>query len=308
MKKPTLVVMAAGMGSRYGGLKQMDPVGKHGEIIMDYSLYDAIEAGFQKVVFIINRKIERDFYEIVGQRVEKHMDVHYVFQELDSGLPENYCIPIGRVKPWGTAHALLCCRGVVYEPFAAINADDYYGKHAFSVLFDYLKDAQNNEAYDYSMVGYLAQNTLTENGHVARGVCQINENNCLVDIVERLQVYKTSTGPAYTLDEGKSFVHFPGETLVSMNFFGFTPSIFVELAARFPVFLNNIVEANPLKGEFLIPNEAGRLIRENKAHMQVLSSPDRWYGVTYREDKPIVMQALAAMTDDGMYPDEKLLG
>ena len=308
MAKPALVVMAAGMGSRYGGLKQIDPVGKHGEIIMDYSLFDAMEAGFSKVVFIINHKIEQDFYEVVGRRAEKHMEVHYVFQNIDSKLPEGFVIPEGRVKPWGTSHAILCESDVVDEPFAAINADDYYGKHAFSVLYDYLKDAKDGDVYDYSMVGYLAKNTLTENGHVARGLCEVDKQGNLVNIVERLQIYKTPEGPAYTLDDGKTFTHFPGDTLVSMNFFGFTPSIFTELSARFPQFLETAVPQNPQKAEFLIPNEAGRLVHEGKAHMQVLSSPDRWYGVTYREDKPVVMQALADMTDKGLYPDEKLLG
>ncbi len=307
MAKPTLVIMAAGMGSRYGGLKQIDPVGRHGEIIMDYSLYDAVEAGFEKVVFIINRRIEQDFYEVVGRRAEKHLDVHYVFQSLDSMLPGGFAVPQERVKPWGTAHAILCCRDVVREPFAAINADDYYGKHAFSALYDYLKDARDGGKYDYSMVGYLARNTLTENGHVARGLCEVNDSGELVNIIERLRIYQTPEGPAYTEDEGKTFVHFSGDTLVSMNFFGFTPSLFDELTAEFPRFLERSMRDNPLKGEYLIPNEAGRLVREGKAHMKVLGSPDRWYGVTYREDKPVVTEALANMTDAGLYPDKKLL-
>ncbi len=307
MQKPTLVVMAAGMGSRYGGLKQIDPVGKHGEIIMDYSLYDAKQAGFEKVVFIINRKIEHDFYEVVGRRAEKHMEVHYVFQQMDSMLPAGFAIPEGRVKPWGTAHAILCCKDVVNEPFAAINADDYYGKRAFSVLYDYLKDAKDGEKYNYSMVGYLAKNTLTENGHVARGVCDVDDNGELVNIVERLRIYQTPEGPAYTEDEGKTFVHFPEDNLVSMNFFGFTQGLFGELETRFPEFLADAMKTNPLKGEFLIPQEVGLLLRQKKASVRVLSSPDRWYGVTYREDKPEVMKALAEMTDNGLYPDEKLL-
>ena len=174
MQKPALVVMAAGMGSRYGGLKQIDPIGRHGEIIMDYSLFDAMEAGFQKVVFIINRKIEQDFYDVIGRRAEKHIEVRYVFQQPEAMLPAGFAVPEERVKPWGTAHAILCCKDVVHEPFAAINADDYYGKRAFSVLYDYLKDAHDGEKHDYSMVGYEAQNTLTENGHVARGVCEVS--------------------------------------------------------------------------------------------------------------------------------------
>lgn len=308
MAKPTLVVMAAGMGSRYGGLKQIDPVGKHGEVIMDYSLFDAMEAGFEKVVFIINRRIEQDFYDVIGRHVERHMQVHYVFQQQECLLPKGFVIPEGRVKPWGTAHAILCCKDVVNEPFAAINADDYYGKRAFKVLYDYLKDARDTDRYDYSMVGYMAANTLTEHGSVARGVCELDAHGALQNIVERLQIYKTPEGPAYTLDNGATLVHFPAETPVSMNFFGFTPSIFSELEQAFPAFLERAVRENPLKGEFLIPNEAGRLVREGKARIHMLSSPDRWYGVTYKEDKPLVQQALAEMTDAGLYPDQKLLG
>ncbi len=308
MQKPTLVVMAAGMGSRYGGLKQIDPIGKHGEVIMDYSLFDAKEAGFEKVVFIINRRIEQDFYEVLGHRAEKHMDVHYVFQQPDSMLPSGFSIPSERVKPWGTAHAILCCKDVVHEPFAAINADDYYGKRAFSVLYDYLSTAQDGEKADYSMVGYLARNTLTEHGSVARGVCEVTPKGELVDIVERLKIFKMADGPAYTEDDGQTFVHFSGDNLVSMNFFGFTPSLFGELETQFPIFLANAMANNPLKAEFLIPQEVGRLLREGKARVRVLSSPDRWYGVTYREDKPEVQAALEALTRAGAYPDEKLLG
>lgn len=307
MQKPALVVMAAGMGSRYGGLKQIDPVGRHGEIIMDYSLYDALEAGFEKVVFIINHRIEKDFYDVVGRRAEKHMEVRYVFQQPDAMLPAGFAVPEGREKPWGTAHALLCCKNDVNEPFAAINADDYYGKRAFSVLYDYLKNAKDGDKADFSMVGYLAKNTLTEHGSVARGVCEVDQKGELVNIVERLKIFKTPEGPAYTEDDGKTFVHFPEDNLVSMNFFGFTPALFPALEARFPAFLTEAIEKNPLKGEFLIPQEVGRMLQAGKASVRVLSSPDRWYGVTYREDKPEVMQALNDLTDAGAYPDKKLL-
>ena len=307
MQKPALVVMAAGMGSRYGGLKQIDPVGRHGEIIMDYSLYDALEAGFEKVVFIINHRIEKDFYDVIGRRAEKHMEVRYVFQQPDAMLPAGFTVPEGREKPWGTAHALLCCKNDVNEPFAAINADDYYGKRAFSVLYDYLKNAKDGDKADFSMVGYLAKNTLTEHGSVARGVCEVDQKGELVNIVERLKIFKTPEGPAYTEDDGKTFVHFPEDNLVSMNFFGFTPALFPALEARFPAFLTEAIEKNPLKGEFLIPQEVGRMLQEGKASVRVLSSPDRWYGVTYREDKPEVMQALNDLTDAGAYPDKKLL-
>ena len=308
MQKPTLVVMAAGMGSRYGGLKQIDPIGKHGEIIMDYSLFDAMQAGFEKVVFIINRRIEQDFYEVIGRRAEQHLEVHYVFQQPEAMLPAGFSVPQDRVKPWGTAHAILCCKDVVHEPFAAINADDYYGKRAFSVLYDYLKTAQDGAQANYSMVGYLAKNTLTDHGSVARGVCEVSDQGELVDIVERLKIFKTPEGPAYTEDDGKTMIPFSGDTLVSMNFFGFTPSLFGELEAQFPKFLAAAMEQNPLKAEFLIPQEVGRLLRAGQARVRVLSSPDLWYGVTYREDKPEVQRALEALTSAGAYPDEKLLG
>jgi NDP-sugar pyrophosphorylase family protein len=307
MQKPVLVVMAAGMGSRYGGLKQIDPIGRHGEIIMDYSLYDAIEAGFEKVVFIINRKIEQDFYEVVGRRAEKRMEVRYVFQQPEAMLPAGFSVPADRVKPWGTAHALLCCKNDVREPFAAINADDYYGKRAFTVLYDYLKTAEDGTKADYSMVGYLAKNTLTDHGSVARGVCEVDANGELVNIVERLKIVKTPEGPAYTEDDGQTFVQFSGDNLVSMNFFGFTPSLFDALEARFPLFLQDALEKNPLKGEFLIPQEVGRMLQAGMASVRVLSSPDRWYGVTYREDKPEVQHALNELTDAGAYPNKKLL-
>ena len=307
MQKPALVVMAAGMGSRYGGLKQIDPVGRHGEIIMDYSLFDALEAGFEKVVFIINRKIEKDFYEVIGKRAEKYMEVRYVFQQPDAMLPAGFAVPEDRVKPWGTAHALLCCKNDVNEPFAAINADDYYGKRAFSVLYDYLKNAKDGDKADFSMVGYLAKNTLTEHGSVARGVCEVDSNGELVNIVERLKIFKTPEGPAFTEDDGATLIHFPEDNLVSMNFFGFTPALFPALEARFPEFLADAMERNPLKGEFLIPQEVGRMLQAGRASVRVLSSPDRWYGVTYREDKPEVMQALSDLTDAGAYPNKKLL-
>ena len=307
MQKPALVVMAAGMGSRYGGLKQIDPVGRHGEIIMDYSLFDALEAGFEKVVFIINRRIEQDFYDVIGRRAEKYMEVRYVFQQPDAMLPAGFSVPEGRVKPWGTAHALLCCKNDVNEPFAAINADDYYGKRAFSVLYDYLKNAKDGAKADFSMVGYLAKNTLTEHGSVARGVCEVDTNGELVNIVERLKIFKTPEGPAFTEDDGTTLIHFPEDNLVSMNFFGFTPALFPALEARFPEFLADAMEKNPLKGEFLIPQEVGRMLQAGRASVRVLSSPDRWYGVTYREDKPEVMQALNDLTDAGAYPNKKLL-
>ena len=304
--EPTLVIMAAGMGSRYGGLKQIDPVGPHGEIIIDYSLYDAMQAGFKKVVFIINNRIKDDFVSIVGKRIEKHMDVTYVCQEISTGLPASFVIPEARKKPWGTAHAILCCKDAVFSPFGAINADDYYGKTAFKLLYDRLCRAKDAETYDYCMVGYNIDNTLTDNGTVARGVCETDAKGNLVDIHERLKVLRTPDGPAY-LEEGKETpIPIPSHNLVSMNFFGFTPSIFTELQKRLPWFLETAVPQNPEKAEFLIPTETGRLLRAGKATVEVMPTPDKWIGVTYREDKPSVMASLKAMTDAGAYPDRPL--
>ena len=304
MKKPVLVVMAEGMGSRYGGLKQIDPVGKNGEIIIDYSLFDAMEAGFERVVFIINRRIEADFRSAIGERIAKHMQVDYVFQELTEKLPRGYEPPANRKKPWGTAHAILCCEDVIDGPFAAINADDYYGKHAFRLLYDRLLRAKDGERYDYCMVGFLLDNTLTDNGHVARGICERDEQGRLVNVVERMRVVRTPGGPAYTEDEGKTFVRIPADNLVSMNMWGFTPSIFREIGSAFPGFLAGTVPENPEKAEMYIPMEVGRLLREGKASVDVLPSPDRWYGVTYREDKPGVVKAMADMTEAGLYPEK----
>lgn len=299
--------MAAGMGSRYGGLKQIDPVGPHGEIIIDYSIYDAKQAGFEKVVFIINRGIEADFKAAIGDRVAKQMEVEYVFQQTDSRLPEGFTVPEGRKKPWGTAHALLCCKDVIDGPFAAINADDYYGQHAFHLLYNRLLKAEDkNGVYDLCMIGFLLDNTLTDNGHVARGVCETDANGKLVNVTERTRVYRTPEGPAYTEDEGKTFTHLPKDNLVSMNMWGLTPGVLKEFEARFPEFLEKEVPQNPEKAEYYVPQEIGRLLREGRATVDVLSSPDRWYGVTYRDDKPGVMAAMAEMTEKGYYPDKPL--
>lgn len=305
-QEPTLVVMAAGMGSRYGGLKQIDPVGPHGEIIIDYSLYDAMQAGFTDVVFIINETIREDFVEIVGSRVAKKMNVRYVIQHLSACLPKDYAPPAGRKKPWGTAHAILCCKDAVSGPFGAINADDYYGKAAYKLLYDRLKRAHDGDTYDYCMVGYLVGNTLTEHGSVARGICETDGAGRLVNIEERLRVVKTPDGPAYIEDGTDKPVPIPAGNLVSLNFFGFTPSIFAELEKQFPVFLETTVPKNPEKAEFYIPVETGRLLRERKATVDVMPTPDRWYGVTYREDKEQMAAALGEMTRNGLYPDREL--
>ena len=305
-KEPVLVIMAAGMGSRYGGLKQIDPVGPHGELIIDYSLHDAMEAGFKKVCFIINHRIEEDFIRMVGERVSKKMEVSYVFQEIDSLLPEGFEIPEGRKKPWGTAHAILCCKDVVDAPFGAINSDDYYGKTAFQLLYDRLCRAEDGETYDYCMVGYRINNTLTDHGSVARGICETDAEGRLVDIQERLRVVRTPEGPAYLEDGTDKPVYVPHDNLVSMNFFGFTPSIFGEIEARLPDFFANTVPKNPEKAEIYIPVETGRLLREGKATVEVMATPDKWIGVTYREDREAVASAFAEMTARGDYPNEPL--
>jgi UTP-glucose-1-phosphate uridylyltransferase len=301
MASLTLVVMAAGIGSRYGGLKQIDPVGPNGEIVIDYSIYDALRAGFDKVVFIIRREIEDVFRRQVGRTVEGRVETAYVFQELDA-LPEGFHIPPGRTKPWGTAHAILRAKDEVATPFAAVNADDYYGRTAFGSMAAHMRKAVDTPAfYDYAMVGYILESTLSEHGHVARGVCAADPEGCLVDICERLEVRRCEDGVRYT-DNGRDWIDIPADSIVSMNIWGFTPSIFGELEARFPVFL----KANePLisKAEFLIPEVVGSLIREKKARVKVLPTHERWYGVTYPEDRPRVQAAIRKLVANGLYPE-----
>ncbi len=303
MREPTLVVLAAGMGSRYGGLKQMDPVDPEKHTLLDFSVYDAKRAGFKKVVFIIKHVIEEDFVSMVGSRMEPFIQVEYVFQELDK-LPEGYTVPEGRVKPFGTGHALLCCKDVVKEPFVVINADDYYGPKAFQMMYDFLPTHGDGEKYSYAMIGYYIENTITENGSVARGICQVDKDNCLTDIVERTRIEKKGSGAAFTLDEGKTWEDIPDHTLISMNCWGFTPGIMDELDKQFPVFLDTEVKENPLKAEFFLPNVVGELLREEKASVKVLESEEKWYGVTYQEDKRTVMEAIQAKKNAGLYPQE----
>ena len=303
MKKPILVVMAAGMGSRYGGLKQMDPVGNHGQVIMDYSLFDARRAGFETVVFIIKHEIEEDFKRLVGSRIEKVMEVRYAFQQLDN-LPAGYSVPEGRTKPWGTSHAILSAKDVIDAPFAVINADDYYGPEAFKVIYDYLvANPDKDGMYEYAMVGYLLKNTVTENGHVARGVCVTNANGYLDSVTERTHIEKTETGARFTEDDGATWTDLSGDTIVSMNLWGFTPSFLKETEDRFAAFLDKALVENPLKGEYFLPSVVSQLIAEDKARVKVLHSHDKWYGVTYKEDKPVVVAAIKAMTESGLYPD-----
>lgn len=303
MQKPVLAVMAAGMGSRYGGLKQIDPVGPSGEVIIDYSLFDARRAGFEKVVFIIKHEIEDDFKAVIGERISKVMQVEYAFQQLDI-LPEGYTVPEGREKPWGTAHAVLAAKSVIDGPFAVINADDYYGPEAFQKIYDYLATHQDDEKYEYAMVGYHLRNTLTEHGHVARGVCEVGEDGFLQRVTEHVKIVKDGNDAKFTEDEGKTWESLPGETTVSMNLWGFTPSFLKETETRFSTFLDRTLTANPMKGEYFLPSVVSALIDEDKARVQVLTSKDKWYGVTYKEDKPVVVAALRSFIDAGVYPEK----
>lgn len=299
----TLVIMAAGMGSRYGGLKQLDPVGTHGEFIIDYSIYDAIQAGFQKVVFIIQKKNLKDFRETIGARIEKAVQVEYVFQEMDSKLPSGASIPQGREKPWGTAHAVLTAEDAVKDPFAVINADDYYGREAFDLLAKFLREqeghAKNEEPLPFCMVGYQVQNTLTENGSVSRGVCQI-EDNRLVQVVERLKIQQN--GSDIQFEDGGSWVSLPDTATVSMNCWGFTPGLFDKIRAQWPSFLKNL-EANPLKAEFFLPTVVQELIDQNRAEVTVLQTSAKWYGITYREDREGIVRYFDQLTKEKIYPE-----
>ena len=299
-KKPVLVVMAAGMGSRYGGLKQIDPVGSQGEAILDYSIYDAHQAGFDTVVIIIKEAIKHDFMATVGKRLEKApVEIRYAYQELTE-LPEGFTVPEGRVKPWGTAHAVFCARDAIDgAPFAVINADDYYGKAAFRVIYDEL--AATTDPHAYCMVGYELGKTVTENGSVARGVCKIDESGYLEEVMERTSI-ETYPGGIRYLEDGV-YTDLDPETTVSMNMWGFMPSFLDMIESRFSAFLTEALKTNPLKCEYYLPLPITQLIREKKATFKVLSSPDRWFGVTYSADKPMVVNALKAMTEEGKYPD-----
>lgn len=302
-KKPTLIIMAAGMGSRYGGSKQVDKMTDAGEIILDFSLYDAMLAGFNRVVFIIREEHRDIFRELVDERAGKFLDVEYAYQKLDD-IPEGYEIPEGREKPWGTSHAVLAARHLIDGPFVVINADDYYGPGAFSSLYDYLIKNDDGEKYEFCMAGYKLENTVTENGHVARGVCELDENGYLVGVTERTKIEMKEDGIAFTEDDGESWTMLPEGTVVSMNFWGFSAAMMKELEAGLPEFLDKALAENPLKGEYLLPHTADKLIKEGKARIKVLTSPDKWCGVTYKEDKEDVKNSLEAMKDKGMYPEK----
>ncbi|MGB8452268.1 MAG: sugar phosphate nucleotidyltransferase [Anaerocolumna sp.] len=300
MKKTTLVIMAAGLGSRYGGIKQLEPVGPSGEIIMDYSIYDAIAAGFNKVIFIIRKDLEQDFKEIIGNRISKIVDVDYVFQELDK-LPAGYSVPADRTKPWGTGQAVLCCLDAINEPFAVINADDYYGKEAFVKVHDYLADIKSEAENDYCMAGFILGNTLSDNGTVTRGVCQVDKNGLLANIVETREIEKK--GDSAVASDGKGGeITIDLNCAVSMNMWGFTTGLLTELQSGFITFLDE--QGSELKSEYLLPEEVGRLVKEGKALVHVLSSKDKWFGVTYKEDKQSVEESFRALINQGVYPEK----
>jgi NDP-sugar pyrophosphorylase family protein len=299
MKKPVLVIMAAGMGSRFGGLKQIAPVDDQGHIIIDFSLLDAYRAGFRDLVFIIKPELEESFREVIVNRMEKYFNITFVHQTIDK-LPEGYSIPAGREKPWGTGHAILCCKDVLDGPFAVINADDFYGPTAFSAIYDYL--ANNEDESRYSMIGYRVRNTVTENGSVARGVCEV-ENGLLTGVTERTKIFKNGADAKFTEDDGKTFTDLPGDTIVSMNLWGFTAKMIRELDERFPVFLDNAIATNPLKGEYFLPSVVNDQLVAGTATVRVLPCEETWYGVTYREDLDSVKSAIDGMKKKGIYEE-----
>ena len=301
MQQPTLVILAAGMGSRFGGLKQITAVDDHGHAIIDFSLYDAYRAGFRKVVFIIKHEIEENFKNFIGKRMEKYFDVRYVYQQLDM-LPEGYAVPEGRVKPWGTGHAVLCCRGVVDGPFAVINSDDYYGPSAYQKLYDFLTSERDEN--EHAMVAYLLKNTVTENGSVARGVCQV-EDGCLTDVVERTKIFKDGENGKYT-EDGVTFYPLSGETPVSMNCWAFSNSMLQQLADDFPAWLDENLPKNPEKCEFFLPFVVNDMIKAGKGKVKVLRCGEAWYGVTYKEDMDSVVSAIRNMRAQGLYPEALL--
>lgn len=300
MADTSLVIMAAGMGSRFGGIKQLEPVGPNGEIIMDYSIYDAIEAGFNKVVFIIRKDLENDFKEVIGNRIEKLIKVEYVFQELDE-LPQGFTKPEDRTKPWGTGQAVLCCKDVVKEPFAVINADDYYGKEAFKIVYNYLNDKsfQDNQ---YCMAGFILGNTLSDNGAVTRGVCKVNDSGVLVDIVETSGIVPDGDQAAAKNSNGED-ISIDLQSVVSMNMWGFKPGLFDYLEKGFVTFLSGLTPSD-VKKEYLLPSVVGELVNQNEVDVFVLTTTDRWFGVTYKEDKEVVVNSIRALITKGDYPEK----
>lgn len=298
---PTLIVMAAGLGSRYGGIKQIEPIGPHGATLLDYAVYDALRAGFGKVVFVVNQVIEAPFRERFGATIERQCDVAYVIQRL-TDLPPGFVLPPERQKPWGTGQAVQRCRDEVAGPFAVINADDFYGRAAFETLSGYLAHAEDSGGvYDYCMVGYVLDNTITEHGHVSRGVCTVDDDGFLVHIRERTHIERLDQRIAYT-EDGVTWIDIPAQATVSMNIWGFTLSLFGELERRFPIFLESSAH-NLQKAEFFLPNIVGDLVQEKKARVRVLASDAQWFGVTYKEDRPRVERAIRLLIEDGVYPE-----
>ena len=300
--EPTLVILAAGMGSRFGGLKQITPVDPHGHAIIDFSLFDAYRAGFRKVAFIIKHEIEADFKAAVGRRMEKYFDVKYVFQQLDK-LPEGYAVPAGRVKPWGTGHATLCAKDAIDGPFAVINADDFYGPSAYKALYDFL--TAEGEETEHALVGYQLRNTVTEHGTVARGICEV-QNGYLTGVVEHTKIKKDGNNAAYTEDDGATWVPVSGDSVVSMNFWGFKHAMLDELEKRFPAWLDENLPNNPLKCEYFLPLVANALIQEGEGSIRVLNCHETWHGITYREDLESVVSHIASLRETGVYPEALL--
>lgn len=298
MKKPILLIMAAGMGSRYGGLKQIDPVGAQGEIILDYSLFDARKAGFERAVIIIKRDNEKDFRELVGDRAGRFMEISYAYQDI-ADIPTGFTVPEGRVKPWGTGHAVLSAGGLIDAPFCAINADDFYGAGAFKMCYDHLTHLRGDG--DITMVGYLLKNTLSETGYVARGVCSMDKAGRLTDLHERTHIISTMDGPMMSEDL-QTYTRLDPDTVVSMNMWGFPAAMIDRLRASFPVFLKERMPANPMKAEFFLPTVVDEEMQAKRAEVTIHITPDKWYGVTYHEDKQEVMDAIAGMTAQGQYP------
>jgi NDP-sugar pyrophosphorylase family protein len=302
LEKPILAILSAGMGNRYGGLKQIDPVGTNGELIIDYSIYDAIKAGFEKVIFIIKHEIENDFNDVIGGRIAKYVDTASAYQELDQ-LPPGYALPDGRTKPWGTTHALLAAKDLIKGPFAVINADDYYGPSAFKTIYDWLSAPNPDKSMlHYAMVGYRIENTVTESGSVARGVCEADDRGFLTSIVERTTVEKTRDGARFSEDCGKTWYSLHPHTLVSMNFWGLNEGFFEDAERNFPDFLDKNLPDNPLKCEYLLPFEINRQIQRGRADVKVLESVDTWHGVTYREDRETVVKAMSEKHARDEYP------
>ncbi|MCL1964241.1 MAG: nucleotidyltransferase [Firmicutes bacterium] len=305
MRKPKLVIMAAGLGNRYGGLKQIQPVGAYGQAIMEYSLYDALRAGFEEFIFIISPAMEKDFPTGIRGRIGGDKHILCAVQRL-TDLPAGYALPQGREKPWGTGHAVLSCRGMLDGSFAVINADDFYGPSAFEAIYGFLTAGKKDGRGEYAMVGYELKNTLSASGYVARGICRTDRQGTLAEIHERTHIISTHEGALYT-EDGRLYRKLPDDAVASMNLWGFTEDFIGELERRFAAFLDRAIQENPLKAEYFLPEVVGAMLRENAATVRVLPCAERWYGVTYREDLPAVAEAVARMTAEGKYP-ERLWG